>query len=186
MYLRVAIADHFIIVIILFLECRWPWPSEQLEDMLDYYLRMIERERFVLFLLPLWVIERVRHVGVRRVVSGTRYFLVRALAATRCSCGTNPDRADVVGWYSHVLTSKDVYSVPVRRSKQRRTCPGLMSHTPIDPVKRDERNWMNAATDNVQWETDLAVAAEHRSCDRPVKARKKSANTSSTDNVPVA
>lgn len=51
-YLRAAIADHVVMVLMMFLEHAWPWWSEQLEDMLDCDPHMAESERGVLILLP--------------------------------------------------------------------------------------------------------------------------------------
>lgn len=64
MFVRVAVADHCIIVILQFLERAWPWLSKRLESMLDFDSRMIKCRRGVLLPLPVGVIERVCRVDI--------------------------------------------------------------------------------------------------------------------------
>lgn len=107
-YLGVAIGDHVLIVIMQFTERARPWSSEGLEDVPKYIPWMVESVRGVLLTLSRRVIDRVRRVGLRRVVSGTRHFPVSVLAAILCSYGINWDFLDVVGWYPYDITSEDM------------------------------------------------------------------------------
>lgn len=59
-FLRVSISDHFVTVIMQFLERDWPWSRERLEIMTDFYPRMTESGCCVFFLLPPGAINKVR------------------------------------------------------------------------------------------------------------------------------
>lgn len=86
--LRVAVSDHCVMVNMQFLERVWPWSCVRLQFMSDFDSWMIESGRGVLLPLPPEVVESVRRMGVRRVVSATRYSPARALVAVVCA-GTN-------------------------------------------------------------------------------------------------
>lgn len=113
MYLRVAIADHFVMTIMQSLERAWSWSSERLKDMSDHIPHMVERGRGVLFPLPFGLIDRVRRVGVRRIVSETNYSPVRGPATFLCSCNINWERPDVVSLYPYDITWRS--RTPCRR-----------------------------------------------------------------------
>lgn len=185
-FLRVAVVDPCVTVIMKLLERARAWSSERLKDMPDFDPRMIKYGRGVLLPLPPAVIERGRCVGVRRIVSGTCHGTARAPAAVVCACAINWTRPDVSGWYSHDFSTGDVYAVPLHRSKQGKTCPGLVSHVRIRPVNLEGENRMRAALEKSHRKTALAAAEERRSWDRALKARKKRPNMSPDENVQVA
>lgn len=62
-YLRAVTADHAVRIIVQFMERTRPWFNERLKKLPDYDSQMVESGRFVLFPLPLGVIDRVRRVG---------------------------------------------------------------------------------------------------------------------------
>lgn len=51
-FLRAAIANHVVMVIMQLMDHAWPWSMKRLEDMPDFDLHMMESERGVLFRLP--------------------------------------------------------------------------------------------------------------------------------------
>lgn len=59
MFLRVAIANHVVMIIMQFLERALPWSREQLKDMPDFDPQMVAIGRGVLFPSPPGVIDRV-------------------------------------------------------------------------------------------------------------------------------
>lgn len=89
LYLRVATANLVAMVMKQLLKLTWPSSSERLEDMPDFDPQMAESGRGVLFLLHSVGIDRVRRVGIRRIVSGIRYALMRAFAAVLCTVSIN-------------------------------------------------------------------------------------------------
>lgn len=104
-YLQTAIDNYVFIVIVYFLKPAWPWSREKLKDILDHDSRMVKSELGVLFLLPLRLIDSVRRVKVRRIVSGTWYSQVRALAAILCLVSICCSRPVVAGWYPYGSTT---------------------------------------------------------------------------------
>lgn len=99
-YFHAAISSHVVMVIMQFLERTWPRSKHLLEDMRNYDLRMVKSKRRGLFALPAEAIEKVRRVGLSRVVWATLIAPVCAFAATMCSISICGSRLNVVGWYS--------------------------------------------------------------------------------------
>lgn len=120
-----------------------------MEDISDFDPLIIKSGPGVLFSLPTRVIDRVRRVVVRGIVSGTRYAPARALAALLCDCATNYTRPDMVGWYPYEFTTRDVYAVLLLRSKGGNTCPGSAAYGQIEPVILEGVNRMKLAAERV-------------------------------------
>lgn len=158
--LRVVVADHCEMVIMEFLERTWPWSSERMKSMPEFDLRMIECGREVLLSLPPGVVVRSRRVGIRRVASETRYSPARALAAVVFACATNWTRPDVAGCIPYNFSTVSLYIVPLRRTKQKKMCPGLVPHGRTGTLKLEREDCMQAATERVQRETAPAAAVE--------------------------
>lgn len=63
---------------------------------------------------------------------------------------------------SRDFTMKHVYPAPAPRSTEGRTCTGLKQCFRMGPLKRDEEDWITAATESLKRETDFAVAEERQ------------------------
>lgn len=96
---------------------------------------------------------------IGQIVAEIRYFPVRVLAAILCSNSIRWNRSGVVGWYLYDFTTRDVYPVPMRRSKQGMECLGSKPRTRFGPVQ-DGWERIADATDRVNWETALALSEE--------------------------
>lgn len=155
----------------------------RLESVSDFDPPMIQSGRGVLLPLLPGVIERAGRVGARRIVSGTRCSPSRALAAVVCDCKNNLACPEMVGWFQSDFTTRDLYVVPTRSNKQEKTCPDLVLHGQIRPVKLEEENHTRAAKEGLQREPGLAAAEERRRWDRALMAKKKRANVRLDKNV---
>lgn len=115
---QVALADDCVMVIVQFLKRTWPWSSKTLESKPNFDPRMVGSGRGVLFPLAPGVIEKVRRVGVRRIVSQTRFRPARSPAPTVCACAINWTHPDVVEWYVYEFTKGDDCAAPPHRTKR--------------------------------------------------------------------
>lgn len=99
--LWVAAADYRVLVIVQFLKLAWAWSSEPLKSMPNFDPWVFESCRSVNLSKLHAVIDSLRHVGVNRIVSRTRYSAAHALAAVVCACSNNWTRPHVAGWYPY-------------------------------------------------------------------------------------
>lgn len=173
LYTEVALADHTVMVIMQFLKRAWPWSRDRIEKIPGYDPRMVEGGHVLLFTLPERIAERIRHVGINRIVSGTRYSPVRALAAVLCSLGIFWGHPDVLGWYLCDFTTGDVYAVPPRATHRGKDCPGSEPRSQFGIIAKNGADRMAAVTERVKVETDRAAAEERERWDRSLKAKAK-------------
>lgn len=108
MFLRLALADHAVIVIMQFLQRAWLWSRELLSDMPNSDMQMLESERNVPFLLLAVVIGRLRSVVVRRIVVEARYSPELPFAVVSCTVLIDWRRLDVAGWYPYDFSTRDI------------------------------------------------------------------------------
>lgn len=159
-YMNVALADHTVMMIMQFLQLAWPWSRDRIVDIPGYDPRMAEGGRGLLFPLPEGIMERVRRVGMSRIVSGTRYSPVRALAAVMCSLSICWGHEDVLGWYPYDFTTGNVYAVPPRLSHKGKDCPGSEPRSQFGMIAKHGADRMAGATERIKMEADRAAAEE--------------------------